>query len=49
MLFNKNLYNHSVELKATVFVSNDFDFGPIKSLFASTCTNLGLIQSLNVE
>lgn len=49
MLFNKALYNHNVELKATVFVPNDFDFNGIKSLFSSTCTNLGLTQSLNIE
>lgn len=49
MLFNKALFSHNIDLKVTVFLPNDFDFNAIKSLFISTCTNLGLTQKLSIE
>jgi hypothetical protein len=42
MLFNKYLFSHDITLKVCVFYPLDFDFGSIKKLMESTCSNLGL-------
>jgi hypothetical protein len=42
MLFNKYLYNRDVALKLYIFYPANFDFGSIKKLLESTCSNLGL-------
>lgn len=46
MLFNKALYSPDVSLKIAVMFPTDFDMNQIKTLFVSTCSNLGLQQKL---